>query len=381
MLGLSVTPTTVGWVLAEGHGAEGTILHHRELQLCAGRGVRAVNTAEQVAAEVRRATATATADNHRVRVIGVTWSDDASAPAALLLESLTDAGFDNVVPVRSFDAVETLAQAIAPIIGYEQTAVCILEHERATVIMVDIRDGVTQTAVKRVRGGFDVLTSWLTGMFDRSAWCPGSVVIIGSDHDINSLSWDLEKVLPVPVFAQIMAQVTVARGAALVAAQSTEFTDKELVADASEATSVAARSRQLSYTGAVTTLAVAVITFVASLSLTVELKLVSDKDPGTSTPTVHQSATPYIAEAVMPPPAEVLPLAPVAAPRPAVEEKQPARFASDGSITEQNPPQEQPSSAAPQEDPNGHPPLLTRVLEHIPGGYGDSTPHPWNVVP
>ena len=39
VLGLSVTPTTVGWVLAEGHGADGTILDHHELALSAGRGV------------------------------------------------------------------------------------------------------------------------------------------------------------------------------------------------------------------------------------------------------------------------------------------------------------------------------------------------------
>ena len=217
VLGLSVTPTAVGWVLAEGHGADGAILDHHELQLQdhpqdgrqSGQGVRAVNTAEQVASEVLRARDVAIADNHRIRVVGVTWSDEASAQAALLLEALTDAGLDNVVPVRLLDAVETLAQAIAPVIGYEQTAVCILEREWATVVMVDTHDGETQTAVKHVRGGFDGLTSWLTGMFDRSPWRPGGVVVVGSEGDVNDFSWQLEKVLPVPVFAQTMAQVTV----------------------------------------------------------------------------------------------------------------------------------------------------------------------------
>ena len=132
VLGVSVTPTTVGWVLAEGHGADGTILDHHELKLRGGRGVRAVSTAEQVADEVLRVEALASASDRRLRVIGVTWNDEASAQAALLLEALTDAGFDNVVPVRYLEAVETLARAIAPVIGYEQTAVCILEHEWAT---------------------------------------------------------------------------------------------------------------------------------------------------------------------------------------------------------------------------------------------------------
>ncbi|MCF2135490.1 hypothetical protein KQH55_15610, partial [Mycetohabitans sp. B3] len=130
-------------------------------------------------------------------------------------EALTDAGFDNVVPVRLVDAVETLAEAIAPVIGYDQTAVCILEHDWATVVMVDTQDGKTQTAVKHVRGGFDGLNSWLTGMFDRGAWRPAAVVVVGSDTDVEEFSWQLEKALPVPVFAQTMAQVTIARGAAL----------------------------------------------------------------------------------------------------------------------------------------------------------------------
>ena len=231
VLGVSVTPTTVGWVLADGHGADGTILDHHELKLRGGRGVRAVSTAEQVADEVLRVEALAGASDRRLRVVGVTWNDEASAEAALLLEALTDAGFDNVVPVRYLEAVETLARAIAPVIGYEQTAVCILEQEWANVVMVDAHDGETRTAVKHVRGGFDGLTSWLSGMFDRDGWRPSGVLVVGSDLDINALSWQLEKTLPVPVFAQSMAQVTVARGAALAAAASTEFTDEQLLVE------------------------------------------------------------------------------------------------------------------------------------------------------
>ena len=78
--------------------------------------------------------------------------------------------------------------------------------------MVDSHDGETQTVVKQVSGGFDGLRSWLTGMFHRNGWRPGGVVVVGADDDINGFSWQLENALPVPVFAQTMAQVTVARG-------------------------------------------------------------------------------------------------------------------------------------------------------------------------
>lgn len=367
VLGLSLTPTAVGWVLAEGHGADGTILDHREFGLRPAGGARALGTAEQVADEVLRVDAQATASDRRVRVIGLTWSDEASAQAALLLESLTDAGFDNVVPVRYIEAVETLARAIAPVIGYEQTAVCILDHEWATVVMVDTNEGETQTAVKHVRGGVDGLTSWLSGMFDRhTGWRPAGVVVAGGDSDIDGFSWHLENALPVPVFAQSMAQVTIARGAALAAARSTEFTDDGLVPHVSApAAAPPPRPRTRSYTGAVTALAAGVVTFVVSASLAVGIQLAPDSEPAPGKRAVH-APPPPVAQAVAPavaPPPEAGPAAPP--PRATAGEPAPESSAGeqDGAVGEQ------------QADPNGRQPYLTRVLEHIPGDAGDSAPH------
>ncbi|MGA7055475.1 MAG: hypothetical protein WBZ37_30280 [Mycobacterium sp.] len=364
VLGLSVTPTTLGWVLAEGHGADGTILDHQELELLGGGGIPAVSTAEQVADEVLRVDGLAAESERRLRVIGVTWNDEGSAQAALLLESLTDAGFDNVVPVRWLEAVETLAQAIAPVIGYAQTAVCILEQEWSTVVMLDDHSGETQTAIKQVRGGFDGLTSWLTGMFDRDGWRPAGVVVVGSDTDIDALSWQLEKALPVPVFAQTMAQVTVARGAAIAAAHSTEFTDEQLVAHTNEPVAAPARPRQLSYAGAITALAAGAITFVTSLSLAVGLQLAPDEESGTTRHVVH-SQTPQFAEAVTPAVAPPAVAPPPEGEPPAPRSKTPAPVSPAEPVTE---------SGAP--DPNGPQPYLTRVLDHIPGDYGDSPPPP-----
>ncbi|ORX01997.1 hypothetical protein AWC29_22450 [Mycobacterium triplex] len=353
VLGLSLTPTTFGWVLAEGHGADGTILDHQETALYAEDGVAAVSTAEQVAQEVLRVDAQTNASDHHLRVVGVTWNDEAAAQAALLLEALTDAGFDNVVPVRLLEAVETLAQTIAPVIGYEQTAVCVLEHDYATVVMVDTHDGDTQTVVKRISGGFDGLRSWLTGMFDRSGWRPGGVVVVGADSDIDGFSWQLEKALPVPVFAQTMAQVTVARGAALTAARSTDFTDEELIPRVSEPAAAPSPRRpgHLSYAGAVTALAAGAITFVSSLAVAVGIQLAPDAGHARSKHVEH-AQTPQIAEARTP---EVAP--PAAEPRSAAT----GEPVSNAGAPEQSAPTEQ------QPDPNGPQPYLTRVLEHIPG--------------
>ncbi|OBI06097.1 DUF7159 family protein [Mycobacterium scrofulaceum] len=351
VLGLSVTPTAIGWVLAEGHGADGTILDHRELTLDPGRGVRALSTAEQVADEVLRVEAQAAASEHRLRVVGVTWNDDASAQAALVLEALTNAGLDNVVPVRALDAIETLAQAIAPVIGYEQTAVCLLEREGTTVVMVDTHHGETQTATKQVGGGLDGLTRWLSGMFDRSGWQPGGVVVVGAHSDVDGFSWQLEKTLPVPVFVQNMAQVTIARGAALTAARSTEFTDEQLVTHDSAPPATPAAPRKLSYAGAVTTLAAGVVTFVSSLSLAVGIQLAPASKPAPRH--AVQPPTPQIAEAVAPPPV-VAPLSPQ------------AKIPAAEPITEAAPEVQQP-------DPGTRQPYLTRVLEHIPADAGEPT--------
>lgn len=373
VLGLSITPTTLGWVLAEGHGADGAILDRNELELHSGRNAQAIHTAEQLAAEVLLAHEVAAAGDHRLRVIGVTWNAEASAQAALLVESLTGAGFDNVVPVRRLRAIETLAQAIAPVIGYEQIAVCVLEHESATVVMVDTHDGKTQIAVKHVCRGLSGLTSWLTGMFGRDAWRPAGVVVVGSDSEVSEFSWQLERVLPVPVFAQTMAQVTVARGAAL-AAQSTEFTDAQLVADSVSQPTVAPR-RSRHYAGAAAALAAAAVTFVASLSLAVGIQLAPHNDTGTAKHGAHKP-TPRIAKAVapaVPPPPTVTPPVPARAPRPAAQHEPPARVTSGEALTEPNPPEEQPNASAPQQDRNDSQPI-TRVLEHIPGAYGDSAP-------
>ncbi|OBB96511.1 hypothetical protein [Mycobacterium sp. 852002-40037_SCH5390672] len=365
VLGLSVTPTAVGWVLAEGHGADGTILDHQELALRAGHGVRAVGTAEQVVDEVLRVDTAAAAGDRRLRVIGVTWTDEASAQAALVLEALTDAGFDNVVPVRFLEAIETLAQAIAPVIGYEQTAVCILDNDSTIVVMVDTHDGETQTATKHVRGGFDGLTRWLTGMFDRSGWQPGGVLVVGAHTDIEGLSWQLEKTLPVPVFVQSMAQVTIARGAALSAARSTEFTDEQLVKQISKPIPAPARQRQLSHTGAVTALAAGVITFVGSVSLAVGIHVGPASAIAAPRHTTHPP-TPQIAEAVT----AVAPLPAAPQTKPPAPQAKP--FAGEP-VSEPSGPDELPGAGGEgQSDGGSRQPYLTRVLEHIPGDAGDA---------
>ncbi|MGH3633300.1 MAG: DUF7159 family protein, partial [Mycobacterium sp.] len=391
VLGLSLTSTAAGWVLVEGRDADGAIVDHDDLAVRTGGGTRAVKTAERVTAAVLRARALATRHDQRVHVIGLTWSDDVAAEAALLLESLTDAGFDNVVPIQVLQATEMFAQGVAPVVGYDETTVCVLDGESATVVMVDGADDQTQTAVKHLKGGPERLIRWLTTMFDRSAWQPSGVVVVGSDHDLGALSCQLEKALPVPVFTQSGAQMALARGAALASAQSMQFTDAELVESIDRITADPVPSRSRSYAGALTMLAVGAVAFVASLSLAVGPWLFPHRPTEPVEQVVHRSASPPVVATPAAPPAAVAAPTAQAAPEPAPAE-QPVVAAppieqqsgvtaappADLPAAEPAPPPPPVAPPPPEPEPNPHP-LLTKLLQRLHGQ--DSEPAPEEPPP
>ncbi len=91
-----MTPTTVGLVLVEGDGVEGATKGHDAFEVRRGGFSPPVTTSEFVAEALSRTQAIA--DGQRLQSIGVTWSDDASVEASLLLDSLADCGFANVIP-------------------------------------------------------------------------------------------------------------------------------------------------------------------------------------------------------------------------------------------------------------------------------------------
>jgi hypothetical protein len=382
VVGLSLAPTSVGWVLVEGRDAAGTILDHDDFPVHTGGGTRAVNTAEQTMVAVLEAQAAAASHDQRLHVIGVTWSDEAAAEAALLLESVTHAGFNNVVPIRLHDACDMLARAAAPVVGYQKAAVCVLDGDSSIVVMVDTCDDEPQTAIKELTGGGDRLVQWLTALFDRSAWQPGGIVIVGPDADLDALSWRLEKVVPVPVITHSDAQLALARGAALAAAQSTEFTDPEIVETVDRGERE--RSRPNTYAGALTMLIAGAVTFVASLSLALGPHLVPDRGPVQQQ--VHRAAaTTSVARVPAPQPAAVQEPVARSTPPPAPPQKatQAPAAARPQTAAPQEPSAALPAAAPippappapPPPPPNPHP-LLTKLLERLHGQPEQPAPAP-----
>ena len=132
VLGLSMTPTAVGLVLVEGHEADGATMDRDAFAVHTSDRDNSVHTVQTGGGAVRRTQTLANACGRRLQSIGVTWTDEADTEASLLLESLTESGFDNVVPVRLPAATDALARGIADVIGYETTAVCAIEPETAS---------------------------------------------------------------------------------------------------------------------------------------------------------------------------------------------------------------------------------------------------------
>ena len=91
--------------------------------------------------------AIAASRGRRLKSIGITWSDAADAEAFLLMESLAESGFDNVVAIRLPEATEALARGMADVIGYRTSAVCVIEPDTAIALVVHTDDGAVQTAI------------------------------------------------------------------------------------------------------------------------------------------------------------------------------------------------------------------------------------------
>ncbi|AKK30600.1 hypothetical protein AB431_16540 [Mycobacterium sp. EPa45] len=301
VLGLSMTPTTVGLVLVEGDGAESATKGHDAFEVRRG-GFSPVTTSEFVAEALSRTQAIA--GGQRLQSIGVTWSDDASVEASLLLESLADCGFANVIPIRLPEATEAFARGIGAVIGSDVTAVCVVEPEAIVALIVDAREGAVQTAVTYALETDQDLIDWLSEMLGGSEWEPDGLVLLGSGEGLESIARRLEQILGIPVFAPAEAELALARGAALASVNGIGVADDQLFD--LPAAPAARRQDSTALRGATALLAGGVVAFVVSASVAVGLELLPDR-----------GARPEHRDVVNT--AEAPPLRPVTAPAPAPE--------------------------------------------------------------
>jgi len=367
VLGLSMTPTSVGLVLVEGQDADGATMDRDTFAVSRG----AIGTSEQATAAVLRTEAIAATRGLRLHSIGVTWSEDADVEASMLMKSLTESGFDNVVAIRMPEATEALARGVAEVLGYATTAVCVIEPESVIALIVNTSDGAVQTAFNHAIDSDTALIGWLSTVFARADWEPEALVVVGSAGDFGPILGQLEDALSVPVFAPEEAKLALARGAALASTQGAEapldpyeprFSGlAQFGASGRHRTSREPddRRRTLAQVGPVAMLATGVVTFVVSVSIAVSLQLAPGREAQIGSPVpaarVETPAAVKSAPAATPPPA-VIPPAPVVdaalppdppeAPPPVYEEP-PVAIVD----TPAESPVDQPPAAAPDDPP------------------------------
>ncbi|GAA2565659.1 DUF7159 family protein [Mycolicibacterium diernhoferi] len=275
VLGLSMTTRSLSVVVVGGDPDDGD--GHRaggpqdafEMAVD-GADVRAAS--EQAAAAVE---AIAASHGRRLTSIGVTWSDDADAEASLLMESLTESGFGNVVPIRLPEATEALARGMADVIGYRTSAVCVLEPDTAIALIVHTDDGAVQTAINHTIDSDESLIGWLSTVFTRADWQPEALVLVGSAGGFDAVLPRLQEALSVPVFAPPEAPLALARGAALASTHSADLPlDTGSFTAGPRGGRHSAGGRRPSPSQAFTgLLAAGVLTFVVSASVAVAVQL------------------------------------------------------------------------------------------------------------
>jgi hypothetical protein len=212
-----MTPTSVGLVLVEGNDGDGPTVE---------RDAFDIQNSVDTTAAILCSEALAVSRGLRLKSIGVTWSEDVDAEALIFMQTLSDSGFDNIVPVAMSEATEALALGIADALGYRTTAVCAIEPDTVITLIVhnmDTAEGAVHTAFNHAIYSDESLISWLSTVFTRADWQPEALVVVGSAGDFGEVTERLQDALSVPVFSPAEAELALARGAALASATTAEF--------------------------------------------------------------------------------------------------------------------------------------------------------------
>ena len=223
VLGVSMTPTTVRMVLVEGEKADGVTVDHDVFDISAPEGSATSSPADQVAAAVLGTQESAAASGHHLKSIGVTWSHHSDAAA--LRDTLEARGIEDVMLVSATHAAAALAQAVGRAIGYDSTALLLIEKDTATMSVVQTDDGSVVKVLSRDLHDSDamaVLTD-MAAAVESAESPPQGLFIVGSGVEAGSVKAHLENLISLPVSAPEEPELALARGAALASAHAPEM--------------------------------------------------------------------------------------------------------------------------------------------------------------
>jgi hypothetical protein len=223
-----MTSTSVGWVLLDGQGPDAATLDNDAFDVRSGGDAAAGDTSQHAAA-VRGAQAIATASGHEVAAVNVTWTQDVEADGAALLKSLADLGFGNVLVVPLTKAAQAWGIEAGRVNEHHKSALCVLQPEAATVMVVATGAGTVRTAVIDHRETVEDLVESLRTIFRRDGWLPESLHLVGSRLDLDQVAEPIAEALPIPVIETVDTQLALARGAALAMADESAAEPVEAV--------------------------------------------------------------------------------------------------------------------------------------------------------
>lgn len=223
VLGVSMTPKTVRMVLVEGERADGVTVDYDVFDIDTAEGSATSSAADQVVAAVLGTQESAAAGGHHLKSVGVAWSDHAEAAA--LRDTLTAHGIEDVMLVSEGHAAASLAQAVGRAVGYAATALFFIDHDNATLSVVQTDDGSVTKVLSRSLHSTDamaVLTE-MAAAVDAQGSPPQGMFVVGSGVDVTELKAHLERLLSLPVNAPEEPELALARGAALASAHAPAF--------------------------------------------------------------------------------------------------------------------------------------------------------------
>ncbi|MBJ7341773.1 hypothetical protein [Mycolicibacterium sp.] len=223
VLGVSLTPKTVRLVLVEGVQGDGAIVDHDTFDVTPSDGSATSSASAQVVAAVQGTLESAREGGHRLKAIGVTWSDHAEASE--LRDALAAAGVDDAILVSELHAAGALAQTAGRAVGYESTGLLFLDRDTATLSVVRTDDGSIVKVLSRSLHSTDamaVLAEMASAVAAQDS-PPQGMFVVGSGVDVASVKAHLQDLVSIPVNAPEESGLALARGAALAAATAPIF--------------------------------------------------------------------------------------------------------------------------------------------------------------
>jgi hypothetical protein len=230
VLGVSMAPTMVRLVLIEGQNADGVTVEEDHFAVATGEDSATSGAADQVIAAIVGTREGATAGRCQLTSTGVTWTDPAEVGA--LRDAIASHDVGTVMLVSPLLAAAALAQPVGHALGYEHIAMLFVEHDSATLAVVEVADGSIADLHRQPlsAGPKKDIAAELAAMVARLD-APGSradgVFVVGCGAgcgaDVFMIKTALEVATALDVMVPEEPDMALARGAALASAKAPLF--------------------------------------------------------------------------------------------------------------------------------------------------------------